>query len=228
MKRVLLIAGSPSHWSTADSEPYQDAVRGTGAEPVTVRPSPAGPFFDRTAGLLLMGGDDVDPVRYGEARGPETEPPDTPRDQTECAAIAEAIERDIPILGICRGLQILNVQHGGTLVQHLPEAGIQRHRRRTADRSRPAHRVQILPGTSLARLVAEHTSLEVNSRHHQAILRLGAGLMASAFDAEDGSIEAIERQDRRFCVAVQWHPENQWLTDPRQAGLFRAFAAALR
>jgi putative glutamine amidotransferase len=227
MKRVLLIAGSPSYWSAADSEPYQEAVRGAGAEPVVMLPDEGGPYFDGIAGLLLMGGDDVDPERYGQSRMPETEPPDVARDQAESAAIAEAIELDLPLLGICRGLQILNVHHGGTLLQHLPQRSIERHLRRTPDRSQPAHRVQILPGTTLSRVLAEQTGLEVNSRHHQAILGLGAKLTASAFDEGDGTIEAIERQDRRFCVAVQWHPENQWFTDPGQAGLFRAFAAAL-
>lgn len=228
MKRVLLIAGSPSCWSEADSEPYQEAVRGAGAEPVVVRPDAGGPLFEGTAGLLLMGGDDVDPARYGQSRRPETEPPDIARDHTECLAIGQALELDLPLLGICRGLQILNVQHGGTLMQHLPAEGVDRHVRRTPDRARPAHRVQILPETLLGRILDGESSLEVNSRHHQAISKLGVHLTASAFDEEDGIIEAIERQDQRFCVAVQWHPENHWFTDPRQAGLFRAFAAALR
>jgi putative glutamine amidotransferase len=122
-------------------------------------------------------------------------------------------------------LQILNVQHGGSLVQHLDWAG--RHRRKTPDRGLPAHPIRIEPGTLLARIAGEDLTWDVNSRHHQAIARLGDGLRVSARDPEDEIIEAIERPDKRFCLAVQWHPENQSASDPRQANLFRAFSQAL-
>jgi putative glutamine amidotransferase len=173
-----------------------------------------------------MGGSDVNPARYNEGRHPETQPPDDARDTLECLLIEEALRRDMPLLAICRGIQILNVQHGGTLVQHLDSTA--RHRQRPADRSLAAHKIEIAPGTQLAHIAAGRClTWDVNSRHHQAIQRLGDGLRVSARDAEDGTIEAIERPDKCFVVGVQWHPENQSATDDKQAGLFQAFAAAV-
>jgi putative glutamine amidotransferase len=219
MKRVLTVAGSPVYWESADSAPYVEAMRAAGVDVVFEG------SLDDAHGLLLMGGDDVDPARYGEIAGPDTQTPDTARDELECALIRETLERDIPLLGICRGMQILNVQQGGSLIQHLPATG--HHRRRTADRSLPAHTIRIEPGTLLATIAGGHREWDVNSRHHQAIARVGDGLAIAARDPEDGIIEAIERPDRRFCLAVQWHPENQSASDPRHASLFHAFASAL-
>jgi putative glutamine amidotransferase len=209
----------------SDTEPYAAALRAAGLEPVLVSADePAATSLDGIDGLLLMGGSDVDPALFGERRGPETEEPDPQRDASECAAIAAAIDRDIPILGICRGLQILNVQQGGTLTQHLP--GFERHRRRTPDRAVPAHRVSIVSGTQLASIVDPALTLEVNSRHHQGIATLANSLRVAAIDDEDSTIEAVERTGSRFVVAVQWHPENQAPVHPEQARLFRAFADA--
>jgi gamma-glutamyl-gamma-aminobutyrate hydrolase PuuD len=208
-----------------DTEPYAAALRAAGLEPVLVSAGdPAAASLDGISGLLLMGGSDVDPALFGESRGPETEEPDPQRDASECAAIAAAIDRDIPVLGICRGLQILNVQQGGTLTQHLP--GFERHRRRTPDRALPAHRVSLVPGTQLALIADPALTLEVNSRHHQGIATLANSLTVSAVDDEDSTIEAVERPGSRFVIAVQWHPENQAPVHPEQARLFRAFADA--
>lgn len=172
-----------------------------------------------------MGGTDVNPTLYGEVRQSETDTSDDARDELECALIQEFLDRDLPLLAICRGIQILNVQHGGTLVQHLDSTA--RHRVKTADRGLPAHQVEIVPGTKLAAIAGESRSWDVNSRHHQAIGKLGGGLRVSARDPEDGMIEAVERPDKRFVIGVQWHPENQSITDARQAKLFQALAAAL-
>jgi len=128
------------------------------------------------------------------------------------------------LFAICRGMQILNVHLGGSLVQHLPTSG--RHVRRTADRSLPAHRVTIKPTTLLAG-IAGAESWEVNSRHHQAVARLAAGLQVCARDPVDGTVEAIELPARRFVLGVQWHPENQAPVDPGQRKLFQSFTAAL-
>ena len=228
--KVLMVSASPDHRRPGDTDPYEDALRAAGVEPVIVcaeDPAASSPstLLDRAAGLLLIGGCDVNPARYDEEPAPDTEQSDSGRDELECALIQQALQRDLPLLGICRGLQILNVQHGGTLVQHLDSTV--RHRRRTPDRSLPAHPIRIVPGTLLASLAGESLTWDVNSRHHQAIARLGAGLRVSARDPQDETIEAVERPDKRFCIAVQWHPENQSPTDPRQASLFRAFAAAL-
>ena len=170
-------------------------------------------------GLLLTGGIDVDPALYGEPKQPETDTPDPELDAAEISVIAEALYRDLPILGICRGLQILNVHHGGTLIQHLvpPE----RHRTtKNGDRSLPVHSVEIREGTLLASIAGTRNIWHVNSRHHQAVKTLGRGLRVSAVDPEDEVIEAIENPEKRFVLAVQWHPEDQVRRDSVQLDLF--------
>jgi len=202
---------------------YADAARAGGAEPVTssVEHKLSLEGFD---GLLLMGGSDVNPARFGATARPETDAPDDERDEAELALIQEAIERDVPIFGICRGLQILNVYHGGTLVQHLEATA--RHDPEKDDHSGPAHEVAFEPASKLARIAAAET-WQVNSRHHQAVLRLGSDLLVAARDLADGTVEGIERGDKRFMVAVQWHPEDQTKRHPEQLRLFESFAAAL-
>jgi gamma-glutamyl-gamma-aminobutyrate hydrolase PuuD len=223
MKRVLAVCGSPGHWDPDYPLPYEDALRDAGVEPVLIQPGAEIPTD--VSGLFLMGGTDVNPALYGEPRHPETDAPDDARDEFECALIQRFLDRDLPLLAICRGIQILNVQQGGTLVQHLDATA--RHRVNTSDRGLPAHRVEIVPGTKLAAIAGESSTWDVNSRHHQALARPGAALRVSARDPEDRTIEAVERPDKRFAIGVQWHPENQSPSDERQAKLFRAFAAAL-
>ena len=220
MKRVVTVSGSSA--SADYPRPYEDALRAVGIElvPVTTAPMPSD-----AAGLLLMGGSDVNPACYREARIGDTEKSDDARDELECALIEEALARDLPVLAICRGLQILNVQRGGTLIQHLPTTA--RHRQRTEDRGQPVHQVDIVPGTALAAIAGGTRQWGVNSRHHQAIDRLGEGLRISARDPDDGTIEAVELTDKRFVIGVQWHPENMSATDPHQARLFQAFADVL-
>lgn len=229
MKKVLTVSGSPAHASAEETNPYAEALRAASIEPVIVAPGAAA-SLDGVAGLMLMGGSDVNPASYGEARRAETDEPDDLRDELELRLIAEALERDLPVLAICRGLQILNVQHGGTLVQHLEP--VERHRRRTADLSLPAHAIEIERGSILGRIglsgiAQEVLRWDVNSRHHQAIARLGKGLRVTARHPDDGVVEAVERPDKRFVVGVQWHPENQSPVREEQARLFRAFADAL-
>jgi putative glutamine amidotransferase len=203
--------------------PYAEAARAAGAEQVIAgvenKLSLAG-----FAGLLLMGGTDVNPARFGATPRPETDAPDDERDEAEFALIQEALQRDMPILGICRGLQILNVSHGGTLVQHL--AATARHDPAKDDHSDAAHEVAFVPASKLAE-IASVAAWQVNSRHHQAVLKLGENLHISARDLEDGTVEGIERHDKRFVVAVQWHPEDQTRKHPEQLRLFESFAAAL-
>lgn len=216
--RVLVV-----YRERADVQPYADAIASVGAEPV-LEEARTGLRIGPCCGLVLTGGGDVDPALYGEIASPETEPPDAERDAVEAALIDEALSRDLPLLGICRGMQLLNVHLGGSLVQHLPTAG--HHVRRTSDRSLPAHRVAIQPGTLLSS-IARRETWEVNSRHHQAVARLASGFNISASDPEDRTVEAIELPGRRFVLAVQWHPENQAPSDPEQRNLFQRFAAAL-
>ena len=221
MKRVVTVRGSDVE--PHETVPYEEALRAAGIEPLVLSPAEA-EEIDGFDGLVLMGGSDVNPSRYGEPAHPMTQPPDDARDQVESLLIAEALERDLPLLAICRGLQILNVELGGSLVQHLDES--LGHRVRGADKSRPVHEAEIVPGTRLAAIFGEPLTVAVNSRHHQAAGRPGDGLVVSA-RSKDETIEGLERPDKRFVVAVQWHPENQAVNDERQAGLFRAFARAL-
>jgi gamma-glutamyl-gamma-aminobutyrate hydrolase PuuD len=204
--------------------PYAEAVRVGGAEPVTASVEDK-LSLNGFGGLLLMGGSDVNPARFGAKPQPQTDPPDDQRDEAELGLIHEAVERDIPIFGICRGLQILNVYHGGTLVQHL--AANARHDPEKDDHSLPAHEVGFVPDSKLAQIAAAAT-WQVNSRHHQAVLKLGQNLHISARDSEDGTVEGIERLDKKFVVAVQWHPEDQTKRHPEQLRLFERFAAELQ
>ena len=202
---------------------YAHALEAVGAEPL-LHEARVGLEIGACAGLLLTGGGDVDPLLYGETPGPETDPPDPDRDASEAALIDEALARGLPLLAICRGMQILNVHLGGNLIQHLPTAA--RHVRSTADKSLAAHRVAIEPGTLLAS-IARGETWDVNSRHHQAVARLAPGLRVCARDVEDGTIEGVELPRRRFVLGVQWHPENQAPADSGQHRLFESFAAAL-
>jgi putative glutamine amidotransferase len=201
---------------------YEAAAHVGGMEPLPVSVDDPMPL-DRAAGLLLIGGTDVNPKCYGAAAESETNAPDDDRDRVELELIHAAIERDLPILAICRGLQILNVYHGGTLTQHLGSA---RHYPEKDDHSGAAHEIQFSSGSRLAK-IAGAPRWQVNSRHHQAVARVGGGLNVSARDSEDGVIEGLERGDKRFVVAVQWHPEDQIARYPEQLRLFQSFAAAL-
>ena len=205
-------------------EPYMAAIKAGGLEPVALDVGGATVTWADEAGLVLLGGSDVNPALYGEEHHPETEASDDQRDEIELRLIDEAVKRERPILAICRGLQILNVYYGGTLVQHLPTAD--RHVVRTADRGLPAHAVSI-DGDSLLGRIAGVAEWQVNSRHHQAAALPGEGLRITA-RATDGPIEALERPDRRFILGVQWHPEDQIGAWPEQLKLFTCFAQALR
>jgi len=222
MKRVIAVCGS--RWKPERSAPYEEALRTAGAEPVLMRPGDSVP--GDVSGLLLMGGADINPVLYNQARLRESEMAEDARDDLECRLIADFIERDLPVLAICRGMQILNVQHGGSLIQHLETSA--RHRPRgIEDKGAVVHPVHVVRGTRLARILGEPHVVHVNSRHHQAVDRVGGGLTVSARDPEDGTIEGVERVDKRFVIAVQWHPENQAPRDRRQAALFDSFSGAL-
>jgi putative glutamine amidotransferase len=174
--------------------------------------------LDGLDGLVITGGRDVDPAAYGHVKHPRTDEPARDRDSWEFALLHGAMARRMPVLGICRGAQVLNVALGGTLHQHLPDVvGHDRHQMGNAVFSTSP--VRSVPGTRLAALIGEST--EVQCYHHQAIAELGKGLIASAWDS-DGVIEAVETLGDSFVVAVQWHPEER-LDDLR---LFRAVVQA--
>jgi putative glutamine amidotransferase len=209
---------------TKKAEPYAAALRLVGLEPVLL--SADEPWsLKGVDGLLLTGGRDVDPRRYGQEPAPETEKPNPSRDRMEIELLGEALDRDLPVLGICRGLQLLNVYHGGTLIQHLA-GDPHRPKERPQDPSQPLHKVIVAPETKLAAILGNGRHA-VNSRHHQAVDKLGTHLCVSAKSAKDEIIEGLERPDKAFAVAVQWHPEDQVPSDQTQVKLFRAFAEAV-
>ncbi|HSC28811.1 MAG TPA: gamma-glutamyl-gamma-aminobutyrate hydrolase family protein [Vicinamibacterales bacterium] len=181
--------------------------------------------------LLLTGGGDVDPVLYGAERHPSTEDAEPGRDELEIDLARRAMAADLPILAICRGAQVLNVASGGTLLQHIPAdvPSPLEHTIRTPGDAR-AHEVRVEPGSQLRQAlggaVTPSNTCAVNSRHHQAVARLGAQLAVSA-TAPDGVVEGIEKPGARFCLGVQWHPENFWRTG-EFGPLFDAFVAAAR
>ena len=204
--------------------PYAEALRQAGVEPVLMAPGEPRALAG-LQGLLLSGGTDLNPARYGETPHPGNEAPDDARDEMETALLAEALAADLPVLAICRGMQLFNVAHGGTLIQNLDNSAA--HVVRDNDPALPVHRILVGPGTRLAAILGEG-AYAGNSRHHQAVDRVGAGLRVTARSTPDGVIEALERGDRRFALAVQWHPEDQVRRDLTQRKLFASFAEACR
>ena len=204
---------------------YFEAVTRAGGIAVLLPPQPvddeiANRVLDGLDGLVITGGKDVDPARYGQKPHPKTDEPRRDRDAWEFALLGAALKRGVPVLGICRGAQVLNVALGGTLHQHLPDAvGHSGHQAGNAEFS--TSRVDIVPGTRLAGLLGG--SSDEQCYHHQAIADLGEGLIVSASDA-DGVIEAVELPGDTFVLAVQWHPEER-LSDLR---LFAAIVEAAK
>jgi len=182
-------------------------------------------------GIVLTGGGDIDPALYGEDRHPTVEDAEPGRDEFEIDLARRALDRDVPMLAICRGAQVLNVAAGGTLVQDIPSTVPSTLDHSVGSpRDAIAHDVRITAGSHLARVLdpstAVHASCRVNSRHHQSVGRIGRDLVATA-TAPDGVIEAIESPTAAFCIGVQWHPENFWRTG-EFTPLFDAFVAAAR
>jgi putative glutamine amidotransferase len=184
---------------------YVEAIEHAGGTPLLVPPVEEGveEILDSLDGLLLSGGADLDPESYGAEAHPETSGTRPARDRAELALLEGALARDLPVLAVCRGSQVLNVARGGDLVQHLPEVvGSEAHREVRGVFSE--HPVRIEDGSRLGSLLGERTP--VKSHHHQGFGRLGEGLREVAW-ADDGTIEAVEDPERRFAVGVLWHPE---------------------
>lgn len=185
-------------------------------------------IYERLDGLLIPGGVDLDPATFGEARHPKLGAVDPARDRVELQLTRWAIEDGKPVLGLCRGIQVINVSLGGTLYQDIADqipAAIKHDYFPTAgfERDHLAHDVELTPGTRLRRAM-ERGRIQVNSMHHQGIKDLAPSLVASAV-APDGLIEAVEHASDHFMVGVQWHPEVFELTDPHTRHLFREFIA---
>lgn len=192
---------------------YVESVRQAGGDPWALEPGAgtADETVRTCAGLLLTGGVDVDPARYGEARHPTVTEVDAARDEYEIALVRAALAADLPVLAICRGLQVLNVAVGGSLIQDVPaQVGTAVTHQLGDPKDAIAHDVSVLAGSRLAELMGRSVvngRLPVNSRHHQAVGRLAVGFVMTAL-APDGVIEAVELPRARFCLGVQWHPEN--------------------
>ena len=183
--------------------------------PVSPQPEPEA-LLARLDGLILSGGGDVDPAMYGQEARPETAGIDGRRDRMELGFVHHAVALGLPVLGICRGCQVLNVALGGTLIQHLPDTG--RDHLTMTPRSEASHPVVVVPG-SLLRDLVETDEVGANSFHHQGIDRLAADLMPVG-RAPDGLVEAVAHVNRPM-LGVQWHPENMAAGAPEQAALFR-------
>jgi putative glutamine amidotransferase len=211
--------GEPPHAEMALGMTYLRAIEAAGGMPVVLPPlGDAAAYLDRLDGICLSGGPDLDPDAYGAPeRHAELGPTEPDLDAFELALARAADARGLPLLGICRGAQALNVARGGTLHQHLPG------HRQTEPATATTHSVHVDAGTRLAGLVGTDV-LRVNSFHHQAVERLGRGLHAVAH-AADGTIEAIEAAGPRFVLGVQWHVEGL-VSAPRHRVLFDALVEA--
>lgn len=206
-------------------ETYLTPIVAAGGVPVLLPPQPVSGtvmehLVSRLDGLVVPGGWDVDPARYGQEAHPATDVPQRQRDEWEASLILEAIRQDVPLLCICRGEQMLNVTLGGTLHQHLPDivgAGTYQ----PGGYRFSAIRVALLADSTLSRIFGSASLEAVPVSHHQAVDRLGEGLIATAW-SDDQVIEAIELPGHRFCLGVQWHPEQL----AEEKALFKAFIEA--
>ncbi len=221
--------GEPPQHEMALGLRYLKALEAARAMPVVVPPlSPVlvDSLLERFDGVCLSGGPDLDPLAYGERRHATTGPVETELDEFEFALARAADDRGLPILAICRGMQVLNVVRGGSLHQHLPDVhGTSVNHRQHEGGSRATHWVSVDGGTALAGTLGTGR-VKVNSFHHQGVARLGDGLVISG-RAGDGTVESIEAPDRPFVIGVQWHAE--CLVDrTEQAALFAAFVDSAR
>jgi putative glutamine amidotransferase len=218
----------PTRLEMALGLPYLRGLEAAGALPLVMPPlseDAIEPLLDRLDGICLSGGPDLDPAGYGAEPHPELGPIEPNLDRFELAVARRADAREMPILAICRGTQALNVVRAGTLHQHLPEISTEISHRQRLPGNQTSHPVEIAPDSRLAATLGG-TEIDVNSFHHQAIDRVGDGLVVSAH-APDGTIEGVEDPSRPFLVGVQWHAETL-VHRPYEAALFRSFVDACR
>jgi len=231
----VLRPGRVSGWEDGASgvpDAYTHALLRAGVRPAMlalVDRAPAEELLEPFAGLVLVGGGDVSPHRYAADWNPAVYGVEPDRDELELALAREAVKNDLPVLAICRGLQVLDVALGGTLHQHLPDLPqLHAHGRPATDGRPAAHRVLIEPGSRLAQAVDGDELPFCTSIHHQAANQVAPGLVVTA-RSPDGVIEALETgPEAGWVLAVQWHPERTAATAPRQQAIFDAFGSAVR
>lgn len=209
--------------------PIIQAVESVGGLPVLVPTSIAEEtlraIYERLDGVLLPGGGDIRPSQYQAEAHPLTDNISDVRDRVEINVARWAVSDDLPVLGICRGHQVLNVAMGGTLVQDIPsQLGRSVNHDMTIPRSARPHRVDVDPGSRLAGILGT-TRLDVNSLHHQSVERVAPGMCVTAH-APDGVVEAMEMPEKTFVLSVQWHPEDLYRHDPAMQRIFKAFVDA--
>jgi putative glutamine amidotransferase len=209
------------------ADTYLSAVWEAGGLPLVIPPlgggdvDALGQVLDRIDGLLLVGGADLDPLEYGQHPHELLEETSHVRDSSEIPLVRTALEQDVPLLGVCRGLQIMNVAAGGTLHQDLVHEGYSDHRPAPGHLDHTTfHETRVEPGTVLAGIVTEE-AIETNSHHHQGVAKVADGAVVAAWAASDGCVEALEWPTNRFTLGVQWHPEK-----PRMNAFFHALVDA--
>ena len=234
MKKPIIGIGSDVQSPAGERErafaylTYVEALKKAGAVPVLIPPQPenAAELVDELDGIVLAGGEDCDPAAYGEERHPTVDPVMDPRRQSNDLGLAKiARERGVPTLGICLGMQVMNVAAGGTLVQDIASAIETDIEHASVPEDRGRHDVIIEKGTKLGEILRE-LELNVNSSHHQAVNKVGEGLRVTAH-APDGVVEGLEDPKHPFYVGVQWHPEDMGGEDSASK-LFGAFLEAAR
>lgn len=208
--------------------PFGDALIAAGALPVllpvTADESVLADYISRLDGFIFSGGGDIDPMIFGEYQKPACGNINPLRDESELALAQLLLKANKPVLGICRGFQVMNIALGGTVYQDLPseyEGELIAHRQKQPE-TYPSHPVMVTAGSQLAGIIGDHAM--VNSLHHQAVRKMGAWSVCAT--APDGVIEAAEAPQRSFFLGVQWHPERLWRTDRPSAALFEALVTA--
>jgi putative glutamine amidotransferase len=227
---IPLPHGSDPEYALRAIPQYERAVELAGGEPVRIpldrSPEEVMKLIERCDAVLLPGSKaDVDPAKYGAAKHEKTDPSDSKRDTVDELLLQDAYNMHKPVLGICYGLQILNVYRSGTLLQHIESAV----NHEAGHKVPVAHQVEIEPGSKLAEMIGESGAIPANSSHHQSADVIGDGLKITARCVEDGIIEAIEGTSAdHFVVAVQWHPERSFEEDERSRRIFRALVEAAK
>jgi putative glutamine amidotransferase len=237
--RIGIVGATRTEFEQKAFQAYVEAIENAGGTPVPIQPGAGQDALNRVDGLLLTGGLDIDPREYGQDIDPAMSVEvDAQRDALELPLVREAVRRDLPVLAVCRGIQVLNVALGGTLVQDLDVERTGRqawsHQQRKSRPDAPldatVHDVEVAPGSRL-REIAGGDRLGVNTFHHQAIAQVAPGLVVTAKAIEPGVpelIEAVEAPGCRWVLGVQWHPERMWRTGPAHRRLFVELVRAAR